>query len=832
MLVDLIRAEVDYVRNETILVMKQLCIDSEEMQKSLAYQGVFEALADILIKEEGVIISDCLSLIQALSSDFTKSYLRQVPSFLPALKSLFTRLQSSPLLLSLLHSLLKDAKGELIHNTQFAFSVLIEDIVALAFPVEREGQQCEEALSLLCDLLRGNAAQQRDLSLLLLPAGSEFLSFFDLLLSYSVNHWHFKLNREILGLLASDPDLQTQLISKITAVLTTSDQVQYLPPFNSLLIAALDTGKSLESLCAVLEVVLSGNDVAKELAASLPINSQSQTLLQRLADVLIGSLSSATEAQVPPIRLLSIWVFRHPASAQSLYTKLLAVIPDIVEGVGEERVLSKLFAVLLACLVDALPDSTELGKLILGKIGLPAYCARLESFFTLAEAGKHLKQGLSPPSFPLFTPSFALIYRDIVPAAKKALVRLMSGATSGREQELARLIQTQEQIIEDLQTQMRMKLALGLVSAGESARVVEGSQAVEALELRVRLAELETRAEREAVLARQEAQGAIDAYLHSQDRIAALETRIQHLEAENTALKLADSDSRVLRLAAAKDLAERESAYLREEIYELRTALRKIALSKRGEGENCETGLRIGLDLPQFIENHSDPMAQSPDFPVISDATIEQTAVVEEEKEESGEVLSVTETIKQSPVIRAKLFSESPAFPDISHFMGSPQESGDSQRESQEVRANEESNRREIEDVRDSEEKETTEVVKAPAELEEKTAKPLESDSEEIKPEIAAESPISPSKTTVPSSLVPPPLPQASFAPSTEPIETAIPMNQDTSASVLAKSAHTAFLTPPASDPLLIPFPSVADAEAFFNQASSKHSRKPNPFAF
>lgn len=826
MLVDLIRAEVDYVRNETILVVKQLCIDSEEMQKSLAYQGVFEALADILIKEEGVIISDCLSLIQALSSDFTKSYLRQVPSFLPALKSLFTRLQSSPLLLSLLHSLLKDSKGELIHNTQFAFSVLIEDIVALAFPVERAGKQSEEALGLLCDLLRGNTAQQRDLSLLLLPAGSDFLSFFDLLLSYSVNHWHFKANREVLSLLTSEPDLQTQLISKITVVLTTSNQVQYLPPFNSLLITALDTGKPLEALCSVLEVVLSGNDVAKELAASLPINSHSQTLLQRLAEVLITSLSSTTEAPIPPIRLLSIWVFRHHASAQSLYAKLLAVIPDIVEGVAEEKVVSKLFAVLLACLVDALPDSTELGKLILGKIGLPAYCTRLESFFTLAEAGKHLKQGLSPPSFPLFTPSFALIYRDIVPAAKKSLVRLMSGATSGREQELARLIQTQEQIIEDLQTQMRMKLALGLVSAGEGARAVEG-QTTEALELRVRLAELETRAEREGMLARQEAQGAIDAYLHSQDRIAALEARIQRLEEENTALKLADSDSRVLRLAAAKDLAEREGAYLREEVYELRTTLRKIALGKRREGENSETGLRIGLDLPQFLENTPDSPVQSQDFPVIAEATSVQTAVMEEEKEESREIEPVTETIRQSPAVRAKLFTESPAFPDISDFMGNSQES----------RGNEEGEVREIEPMRASEEKQT---ASGPVELE-----PLRSDSERTKPAETVEP--SPPKATV---SLPAPLPQTEST--AAPLQQCTPVNPSSpdlpvnSAPVssptleevappqhsVPKPAHIpAFSTQP-SDPLLIPFPSVADAEAFFNQASSKHSRRPNPFAF
>jgi hypothetical protein len=278
------------------------------------------------------------------------------------------------------------------------------------------------------------------------------------------------------------------------------------------------------------------------------------------------------------------------------------------------------------------------------------------------------------------------------------------------------------------------------------------------------------------------------------------------------------------------------------------------------EGENSEKGLKIGLNLPQFVEETSDSPVISPDFPIISTTLEEKSAIIEEKKEEKVIIEPIVEEIRQSPVIRAKLFTESPAFPDISEFM----QGKEAETDNLEVIAG------------NTEDKESTiepfgrDIEEIKAVEEERSVFPADSDHVPLQdsyysPPIKAESPIlhseEPMKTAI--SVNSPPSPPSSrqdlpavFPAATHAIPPTLPLSPDLNiveplnlpppakpdASVQKPDLHShipmfepldsALLSFKASDPLLIPFPSVVDAEAFFSQAPSKPSRKPNPFAF
>lgn len=773
LLVDLVRSETDYLRNEALLIIRSLCTGNEDIQRSLAYQGIFEALADLLNTEEGVIVNDCLSLIQALSSDFTKTYIREVSSFLPCIQSLFPRSHLYPQLIPLLHSLLKDSKGEVIRNTQLAYSVLIPHIVLLAFPVERTKTQDDSSLSLLYDLLKGNSAQQRDLSLLLLPTDNDFLSFFDVLLTYNVLNSEKHINRAILSLLCTDLDLQTQLISKITAVLGVFTSQTHHFPFNFLLISSLDSFSNLDSLCISLEIVIFRNDVAKELALSLPITTNSQTLMQKLAEMMGSSgFGTSVERVLPVFRLVSVWIWGHPATALAFYGKILGVLPDLIDAISENTSLSPIFAVLLACLVDTLPDNSELGRLILSKIGLPAYCSRLETFLGVSDAAKHLKQGLPPPSIGLFTPSYAVLYRDVVPAAKKSLVRLMSGETSGREQELAKLIQTQEQIIEDLHNQIRLKTSLGLLSPSDS----QATPSNDLLQLRLQSLETQKNAEKDVLIAKQEAKDALEAYFCSQEYIKSLEERLFRLENENLILRMENFEEKLVKMMLEKDKLEREVGILRGELGNLRRNLKKF---NGNEEISEEKEVKIGLNLPDLAENGG----EEPDFHINeeierveseilpSNSLISASENTEKvEKVEKIENFIISEPEKPEKAVEAEyvqtklLFSESPSFPDMNELI-----------ESEEIPETPELNQIEAAEKR---------VEKV--EEEEKQGE-MEGNREDGE------------RQRVESSI--------------------LGMQKDGTGTKQ-------------SDPQLIPFPSVSDAESFFDQAQIHSSKRPNPFAF
>jgi hypothetical protein len=72
-LIDLLRAKVDMIRNEGLLLLLELTKTNQEIQKILAFEGVFDQLFEIM-KDEGmangtIVVQDCLHLIINLLRD-------------------------------------------------------------------------------------------------------------------------------------------------------------------------------------------------------------------------------------------------------------------------------------------------------------------------------------------------------------------------------------------------------------------------------------------------------------------------------------------------------------------------------------------------------------------------------------------------------------------------------------------------------------------------------------------------------------------------------------------------------------------------------------------
>ena len=508
--------------------MKFIAKSDEEICKMLAFQGLFESILEITKQEDGVILKDCLQLMKMLLSDFNKHFIREVPVIIERLKHLINSVAYNAALEFMIEAC-KDKQGKLISSNQVYFSKLIKEISSIAFPCSSY-QQSRTALELISLLVHNNQSLVKTLLTLQVHSWHDFL---DLVCSYCIQGQESSLTFELLwSMCKTNKEVQSSAVSKITCVPGYKEDPHSVPPFNIVLNQCLEEHTNLNLLCKLLEMLILDNEVSKELATSLPIDTNSANLPQKVTTILTESLSAKKVTSLVPVtRLLIALAHNSLVGSQCLQPNLETCIPLCLEYILEDQQIPQS---LCACLVGCIAmHAPHIQALVLKKIGYTGFCNTLEKLTSLQEFTKAEKQENLFLDHRTFSMPLVKQFRAASQTIKKTLLTEITQNAPDSESELAKLVQVQDKLISNLQDFRKYQPSQDTSELDTEINQLKSENMflqseVESLKLKLMEKDLE---------AKRELRGTYQAFISTQETLELTQFENLSFKRENTILK-------------------------------------------------------------------------------------------------------------------------------------------------------------------------------------------------------------------------------------------------------------------------------------------------------
>jgi hypothetical protein len=472
-LLDIIKEPSDFLRNECFEFMKVVTSKDEDMCKLFAFQGLFEILLDIGQDEEDYIVSkDCINLINNLLSEFNKNFIREVPGLVVKLRP-YLNTWAAKETIEFISKSLRDKKGELIGLNQLFFTPLLEDIIKYAFPCKITYKQNKTSIALVQTLLLKNPKAQTKLMHLQIEGKYDFL---DALLVYCIQGKYKDQSIHLLYLLVSEnKDIQSSTLSKITArpgIIISTDS---FPTFNQILNQSLEDSQPIDRLSKVLELLIYGNEMSKELALNLPLDIRSVSLMDKMSSALMIAMDEGNSGRVLNLaRLFIVWLLKSKPSSDAFLTlnySYITTLCDYMTGKLDEA--KSMVAGLLGTVAIYATEGKDSIAVVKSKFRYAEFCEVLEFISKKHETSKKELKDEIWINHEVLSIGFLKEYGRLIKDVKKFMLEAITDKQNQAESELAVLVKKQDRLIEDLQHRLQMK--------GNS---VESSHAEEVIALR------------------------------------------------------------------------------------------------------------------------------------------------------------------------------------------------------------------------------------------------------------------------------------------------------------------------------------------------------------
>ncbi|CAG9317707.1 unnamed protein product [Blepharisma stoltei] len=442
----------DYLRNESIILLRNISINNDELCKDLGFQGLFENLLEIIRLEEGKIIEDCLELMKTLLSEYNKNFIREISVLIERLRSLLVPgKKMSDKTLDFIIYACKDKSGKPISSNQMFFSELLPDIAILAFPQNPKETQNLLAIELMSILLQGN------LSLIKSIINPSHIELFELLESIPIycligNCWKESFSL-LWNLTKLNQDIQSAILSKITCMPGYVKTENKIPSFNYILNEWLEDSILPERLTKLLELLLINNEISKELGANLPIDLNSGTLLLKVFNLLLENILTTSSVKVLHYaRLLLVWMNKSPSSCNKIRSDLDKNIELVLDYIQKEDGIAQCLCLCLLGIIGINnDDGMIIPKLALRKIGYTDACSIIDKLFKQKDFTKNEQKSDLWLEDSIY--SFCLLkeYRPVSQAVKKVFLKEITDSAPESESDLAKLVQAQDILISNLQ---------------------------------------------------------------------------------------------------------------------------------------------------------------------------------------------------------------------------------------------------------------------------------------------------------------------------------------------------------------------------------------------
>lgn len=437
--------------------MKIITSKDEEMCKLFAFQGLFEILLDIGQDEEDYIVSrDCINLMKNLLSQFNKNFIREVPGLIVKLRPYLNNWAPKESIEFVFQSL-KDKHGEVISLNQLFFTPLLEDIIKYAFPCNNTYKQNKTSLALVQILLFKNSKAQNKLLHLQIKGKYEFL---DALLVYCIQGKYKDQSISLLYHLVSESkDIQSSILSKITArpgVVITADS---FPTFNHLLNQSLENSLSIDRLSKVLELLIYGNDMSKELALNLPLDIRSVSLLDKMSSALMIAIEENNIGRVVNLaRVFIVWLLKSKPSSDAFLSLNYSYITTLCEYITGKLDESKsMVAALIGVIAIYATDGKDTIAVVKSKLKYAEFCEVLEFIAKKYDTHKKELKDEMWIDHEVLSIGFLKEYGRLVKDVKKFMLEAITDKQNHGESELAVLVKKQDRLIEDLQQRLQMR---------------------------------------------------------------------------------------------------------------------------------------------------------------------------------------------------------------------------------------------------------------------------------------------------------------------------------------------------------------------------------------
>lgn len=442
-LLDTLKEPSEFLRNgkiytESILLIKKIADNDKDISKLLAFQGIFEILAEIMRNEDIVIVEDCMALMNIMMTDFNKNYIRELPCVYSILSDLVLTSSRDSALKFLVKACTIDGNTVYVPN-QKHFSKMIDKVIHTAYPLA--GDQSKLGLKVLSILASSNPTATQSL---LKAENSDLL---DAILTHCSLDKNSEENLGILWrLVNNNTQISENFISHVTCTPGYEETQGTLPIFNYLLQKTISTKSiNLPNLCQTLELLLYSNDSAKQLAEHLPIDLNSGTVMNKMLGLWIEELGVKGPYVFILSRLFIVWVYDSPSTANKIVAHIYNYLPQILSYLdtsGLDTCLVSLFVGLI-CLYC---NPKEIDSVLIKKTGYSEMCNKIEYLNTLHEFTK-ISNTDTYFSHDKYSYPLVKVYKLAVQAVKMHLLKQITESVPEDQKELAKLIEAQEAVI-------------------------------------------------------------------------------------------------------------------------------------------------------------------------------------------------------------------------------------------------------------------------------------------------------------------------------------------------------------------------------------------------